>query len=53
MTQAEFHARAWKLANDKARELVDRLAKPSKGDANACGRRDIRRKNDEPKRGSP
>jgi hypothetical protein len=21
MTQAEFHARAWKLANDKAREL--------------------------------
>jgi hypothetical protein len=21
MTQAEFHARAWKAANDKAREL--------------------------------
>jgi hypothetical protein len=37
MTQAEFHARAWRAANIKARELVDRLAKPSKGDANACG----------------
>jgi hypothetical protein len=27
-SQADFHARAWKLANDKARELVGRLAKP-------------------------
>ena len=44
MMQAEFHARAWRAANIKARELVDRLAKPSKGDANACGRRGIRRR---------
>jgi len=28
MTQAAFHARAWRAPNIKARELVDRLAKP-------------------------
>jgi hypothetical protein len=33
MTQAEFHGRAWRLANDKARELVDSVGFSRRGGA--------------------